>query len=104
MAAHFTGHASWKVCIGCAVGFRQMQAPNWLLGLVSEPCVVGVWCPSVAGIPSWNPAKALRHSTCRLQASVSLHTIGALGEGSGGIERRFSAVSASRLFLSNEQS
>ena len=51
-----------------------------------------------------NPAKALRHRTCRLQHPVSLHTIGALGEGSGGTERRFSAVSASRLFLSNEQS
>ena len=51
-----------------------------------------------------NPAKALRRGTFRLQASVSLHTIGALGEGSGGTERRFSAVSASRLFLSNEQS
>ena len=76
----------------------------WHLAQALVPFVVLGSCHLVAGRLTRNPAKALRHRTCRLQHPVSLHTIGALGEGSGGTERRFSAVSASRLFLSNEQS
>ena len=104
MAGPFTGPASWPVSSDCGAGFLQMPVQYWLLGRALVPSAESGWCPLAVGVSPDNPANALRHRTFHLQPPLRLHTIGALGEGSGGIERRFSAVSASRLFLSNEQS
>tara|TARA_B100002052_G_C15879727_1_gene598626 strand:- start:3078 stop:3311 length:234 start_codon:yes stop_codon:yes gene_type:complete len=69
----------------------------WHLAQASVPFVVLGSCHLVAGRLTRNPAKALRHRTCRLQAYQALHTINSLGEGIGGFLRRFRAVSASTL-------
>ena len=99
MAAPFTGPVSCAVSSVCVAGFRQKPVLNWLLGLPLVLFEVSGWCPSRAGPMEMNPAKALRHGTCRLQHRDTLHTIGPTGEGIGAPHRPYRAISASCLFL-----
>ena len=77
----------------------QKPVLNWLLGLLLVLFEVSGWCPFRAGPMEMNPAKALRHGTCRLQHRDTLHTIGPTGEGIGAPHRPYRAISASCLFL-----